>query len=138
MASSAPPPLDLDPKEVLAHLNYLGYHHITGHQLKDFMKDLKKLIRYDQLRSKENITPVVQPMLHQKRKSCHRSLSAEKHNKLASENRSSSVCSMKTSSNSNTTDSQQKPLRPLQSKLSDHGRCVHQVSFTKQAHRPTR
>ncbi|KAL1447112.1 hypothetical protein WDU94_003672 [Cyamophila willieti] len=118
MATSTPPPLDLDPKEVLAHLNYLGYHHITGHQLKDFMKDLKKLIRYDQVKSKENAAPVA-PTSHYKRKACHRSLSSDKHTKIniASENKSvSSTSNLTKISSSSNENLQQKPLRPIQSK----------------------
>ncbi|KAI5745412.1 hypothetical protein M8J76_010824 [Diaphorina citri] len=127
MATSGPPPLELDPKEVLAHLNYLGYHHITGHQLKDFMKDLKKLIRYDQMKSKENATPTSP---HKRKSSQHPSTAHhEKPCKLTHDKRSSSLSSSnltKTSTNSSslnscsttTTDSQQKPLRPIQSKAS--------------------
>ncbi|XP_049834678.1 uncharacterized protein LOC126278543 isoform X1 [Schistocerca gregaria] len=37
----------LDPKEVLAHLNEMGYRNITPEQLRDFVRDLKKLIKYD-------------------------------------------------------------------------------------------
>ncbi|KDR19697.1 uncharacterized protein LOC110829687 [Zootermopsis nevadensis] len=40
--------IELDPKEVEAHLNRLGYYNITEEQLKEFIKDLKKLIKYDQ------------------------------------------------------------------------------------------
>lgn len=40
--------IKLDPKEVKAHLYRLGYCNITGEQLKEFIKDLKKLIKYDQ------------------------------------------------------------------------------------------
>uniref|UniRef100_A0A336LVF2 CSON002108 protein n=1 Tax=Culicoides sonorensis TaxID=179676 RepID=A0A336LVF2_CULSO len=39
--------MELDPKEVLFHLNHMGYKNITATQLKDFMKDLKKLIAYE-------------------------------------------------------------------------------------------
>lgn len=39
--------LPLDAKIVLLHLNALGYRNITSEQLKEFMKDLKKLIKYD-------------------------------------------------------------------------------------------
>ncbi|KAL5280363.1 hypothetical protein ACFFRR_004383 [Megaselia abdita] len=39
--------LSLDAKVVLIHLNSLGYRNITSEQLKEFMKDLKKLIKYD-------------------------------------------------------------------------------------------
>ncbi|KAK3909240.1 Hydrolethalus syndrome protein 1-like protein [Frankliniella fusca] len=41
----------IDPAEVLAHLNQLGYQNITPHQLKEFIRDLKKLIVHDQLSS---------------------------------------------------------------------------------------
>ncbi|KAJ1519712.1 hypothetical protein ONE63_004973 [Megalurothrips usitatus] len=41
----------IDPAEVLAHLNQLGYNDISPLQLKEFMQDLKKLIIYDQLSS---------------------------------------------------------------------------------------
>lgn len=41
----------VDPAEVLAHLKQLGYRNITPPQLKEFIKDLKKLILYDQLSS---------------------------------------------------------------------------------------
>ncbi|XP_053665866.1 uncharacterized protein LOC128715010 [Anopheles marshallii] len=37
----------LDAGEILSHLNHLGYRNITVVQLKEFQKDLKKLIRYD-------------------------------------------------------------------------------------------
>ncbi|BES94102.1 Hypothetical protein NTJ_06911 [Nesidiocoris tenuis] len=40
-------PIDLYPQEVLEHLKSLGYHHITKDQLKQFIKDLKKLIKHD-------------------------------------------------------------------------------------------
>ncbi|PNF37169.1 hypothetical protein B7P43_G00439 [Cryptotermes secundus] len=40
--------IKLDPKEVKAHLHRLGYCNITGEQLREFIKDLKKLIKYDQ------------------------------------------------------------------------------------------
>ncbi|XP_067009978.2 centriolar and ciliogenesis-associated protein hyls-1 isoform X3 [Anabrus simplex] len=39
----------LDPREVLSHLNKMGYRHITTEQLRDFTRDLKKLMKYDQL-----------------------------------------------------------------------------------------
>nr|CAD7590095.1 unnamed protein product [Timema genevievae] len=38
----------LDPREVLAHLQQLGYHNISPEQLQEFIKDLKKLIKFDQ------------------------------------------------------------------------------------------
>ncbi|XP_073989216.1 hyls1 centriolar and ciliogenesis associated isoform X2 [Rhodnius prolixus] len=44
--------IELDPQEVLEHLYSLGYYNITKEQLKEFMKDLKKLIKYD-LRKEE-------------------------------------------------------------------------------------
>uniref|UniRef100_A0A023F249 Centriolar and ciliogenesis-associated protein HYLS1 C-terminal domain-containing protein n=1 Tax=Triatoma infestans TaxID=30076 RepID=A0A023F249_TRIIF len=44
--------IDLDPQEVLEHLYSLGYYNITKEQLKEFIKDLKKLIKYD-LRKEE-------------------------------------------------------------------------------------
>uniref|UniRef100_A0A0A9YX17 Hydrolethalus syndrome protein 1 n=1 Tax=Lygus hesperus TaxID=30085 RepID=A0A0A9YX17_LYGHE len=49
------PAIDLDPREVLEHLRALGYNHITKDQLKQFIKDLKKLIKYDlrRLQAKE-------------------------------------------------------------------------------------
>ncbi|KAL1139663.1 hypothetical protein AAG570_006641 [Ranatra chinensis] len=40
--------VELDPREVLDNLYSLGYRNITPEQFKDFMKDLKKLIRHDQ------------------------------------------------------------------------------------------
>lgn len=43
-----PYPERLDPREVLAHLHQLGYHNISSHQLKDFIHDLKKLIKHEQ------------------------------------------------------------------------------------------
>lgn len=39
--------IELDPQEVLEHLYSLGYYNITKEQLKEFVKDLKKLIKYD-------------------------------------------------------------------------------------------
>ncbi|XP_026275131.1 centriolar and ciliogenesis-associated protein HYLS1 [Frankliniella occidentalis] len=41
----------IDPAEVLSHLNHLGYQNITPLQLKEFIRDLKKLIVHDQLSS---------------------------------------------------------------------------------------
>ncbi|XP_050310482.1 uncharacterized protein LOC126746327 isoform X1 [Anthonomus grandis grandis] len=37
----------IDPREVLAYLNELGYTNISAQQLKEFIKDLKKIIKYD-------------------------------------------------------------------------------------------
>jgi len=39
--------LSLNAKEVLFHLNYMGYRNITKEQLKYFMTDLKKLMKYE-------------------------------------------------------------------------------------------
>ncbi|KAF2901010.1 hypothetical protein ILUMI_05177 [Ignelater luminosus] len=50
----------LDPAEVLAYLNELGYHNITAVQLKEFMKDLKRLIKYEKYQKEldiENVEP---------------------------------------------------------------------------------
>ncbi|KAM3964304.1 hyls1 centriolar and ciliogenesis associated [Aphomia sociella] len=45
---------ELDAREVLRYLNYLGIHNISGEVLKYFITDLKKLIKYD-LQQKENL-----------------------------------------------------------------------------------
>jgi len=45
----------LDHRQVLAYLNELGYKNITAQQLKDFMHDLKKLIKYEKRYSEENV-----------------------------------------------------------------------------------
>ncbi|XP_058826380.1 uncharacterized protein LOC131686179 [Topomyia yanbarensis] len=37
----------LDAREILCHLNQLGYRNITPDQLKEFQKDLRKLIKFD-------------------------------------------------------------------------------------------
>ncbi|KAL1488509.1 hypothetical protein ABEB36_014975 [Hypothenemus hampei] len=37
----------IDPREVLGYLNELGYKNITAQQLKDFIKDLQKIIKYE-------------------------------------------------------------------------------------------
>ncbi|XP_055639854.1 centriolar and ciliogenesis-associated protein hyls-1 [Toxorhynchites rutilus septentrionalis] len=37
----------LDAREILNHLNQLGYRNITPEQLKEFQKDLRKLIKFD-------------------------------------------------------------------------------------------
>uniref|UniRef100_A0A6B2EJE0 Centriolar and ciliogenesis-associated protein HYLS1 C-terminal domain-containing protein n=1 Tax=Phlebotomus kandelakii TaxID=1109342 RepID=A0A6B2EJE0_9DIPT len=44
--------ISLDAREVLHHLNELGYKNITAQQLKEFIRDLKKLIKYDTLHCK--------------------------------------------------------------------------------------
>lgn len=38
----------LNPKEVIAHLKDLGYTDITSQHIKEFIQDLKKLIKYEQ------------------------------------------------------------------------------------------
>ncbi|XP_055387322.1 uncharacterized protein LOC129615923 [Condylostylus longicornis] len=38
----------LDPREVLMCLNDMGYRNITSTQLKEFIKDLRKLIKYEE------------------------------------------------------------------------------------------
>ncbi|XP_046388793.1 uncharacterized protein LOC124157809 [Ischnura elegans] len=43
--------LHCDPKEVLFHLRLLGYENVSEMQLKEFIRDLKKLIKYDLKRS---------------------------------------------------------------------------------------
>ncbi|KAK7791798.1 hypothetical protein R5R35_010899 [Gryllus longicercus] len=37
----------VEPQEVLAYLNRMGFCHVTAEQLKAFIKDLKKLIKHD-------------------------------------------------------------------------------------------
>ncbi|KAG4066738.1 hypothetical protein HA402_012805 [Bradysia odoriphaga] len=39
--------VQLDPREVLAHLNSMGYRNISAEILKEFMKNLKRLITYE-------------------------------------------------------------------------------------------
>ncbi|CRK89632.1 CLUMA_CG003284, isoform A [Clunio marinus] len=39
--------LSVDAREVLFHLNYLGYRNISKEQLKEFMIDLKRLLKYE-------------------------------------------------------------------------------------------
>ncbi|XP_035779352.1 uncharacterized protein LOC118459762 [Anopheles albimanus] len=39
--------LPLDAGEILTHLNQLGYRNISAEQLKEFQKDLQKLIKFD-------------------------------------------------------------------------------------------
>ncbi|XP_014254539.1 uncharacterized protein LOC106669508 isoform X3 [Cimex lectularius] len=46
--------LELDPREVLEHLNALGYSNVSKEQLKEFIKDLKKLIKYDTRKGDKN------------------------------------------------------------------------------------
>lgn len=41
-------PEHLNPNDVLAHLEALGFQNVTPRQLKDFIHDLKKLIKYEQ------------------------------------------------------------------------------------------
>ncbi|KAK9507514.1 hypothetical protein O3M35_007354 [Rhynocoris fuscipes] len=66
--------IDLDPHEVLQHLYSLGYCNITKDQLKDFIKDLKKLIKYD-LRKQEKLYQIPQEKLLKPNKEnvCHNS-----------------------------------------------------------------
>lgn len=45
----------LQPHDVLKYLNELGYQNISSAQLKEFMKDLKRLIKYEQKQVKENL-----------------------------------------------------------------------------------
>lgn len=124
MAKSAPPNIDLDPKEVLAHLNYLGYHQITGHQLKDFMKDLKKLIRYDQMKSKQNAIPVDPSSTHKRKSSKYPSTVFHENPKRIINDQKSSLVSSKSSSTSSTNifssnlDPREKPLKSVQPKVS--------------------
>lgn len=47
----------LDPREVLEHLRELGYTNITKEQLVEFIKDLKKLIKYEQLNASRQSSP---------------------------------------------------------------------------------
>lgn len=47
----------LDPREVLEHLQELGYRNITKEQLVEFIKDLKKLIKYEQLIASRQSSP---------------------------------------------------------------------------------
>ncbi|XP_014270876.1 uncharacterized protein Hyls1 isoform X2 [Halyomorpha halys] len=52
---------EIDPREVLEHLEYLGYTSITKDQLSDFIRDLKKLIKHEQSKEKKGrIAPEVQ------------------------------------------------------------------------------
>ncbi|KAF4523459.1 hypothetical protein B566_EDAN008868 [Ephemera danica] len=46
--------INLKPEDVLVHLEQLGYHDISPLQLKEFIRDLKKLIKYDIKKQKEN------------------------------------------------------------------------------------
>lgn len=56
--------ISLDAREVLFHLNYMGYSHITREQLKSFMTDLKKLIRYETNPQPSTSTNEVQALVH--------------------------------------------------------------------------
>ena len=40
--------LDFSPEDVEKHLQTLGYTNVTETQLKDFVKDLRRLIRYEE------------------------------------------------------------------------------------------
>ncbi|CAH0555165.1 unnamed protein product [Brassicogethes aeneus] len=44
----------IDAKEVLMYLNELGYQNINAIQLKDFLKDLKKIIKYEKIQKSTN------------------------------------------------------------------------------------
>ncbi|KAG5683898.1 hypothetical protein PVAND_013157 [Polypedilum vanderplanki] len=58
--------VSLDAREVLFHLNLMGYHSITREQLKSFMTDLKKLIKYESnsLQSTTNEAKTHAPVSH--------------------------------------------------------------------------
>lgn len=45
----------INPREVLQYLNELGFHNITREQLKVFIQDLKRLIKYENKADVENI-----------------------------------------------------------------------------------
>ncbi|VVC29858.1 Hypothetical protein CINCED_3A024678 [Cinara cedri] len=47
--------MEIDPVEVLHHLNALGYENVEPHLLQKFIKDLKKLIKYEKQKSKGNV-----------------------------------------------------------------------------------
>ncbi|KAK5645275.1 hypothetical protein RI129_006575 [Pyrocoelia pectoralis] len=47
----------INPREVLQYLNELGFHNITREQLKVFIQDLKRLIKYENKADAENIPP---------------------------------------------------------------------------------
>ncbi|KRT79431.1 hypothetical protein AMK59_6417 [Oryctes borbonicus] len=66
----------INPRDVLEYLNELGYQNITADQLKEFIRDLKKLIKYDQRieeEEKENIENV-QPQRKQREEDIFASL----------------------------------------------------------------
>ncbi|GJQ71362.1 hypothetical protein Trydic_g11093 [Trypoxylus dichotomus] len=58
----------INPHDVLQYLNELGYQNITAEQLKEFILDLKKLIKYDQRikEEKDNIENVHPHSKHRK------------------------------------------------------------------------
>uniref|UniRef100_A0AAG5CVZ0 Centriolar and ciliogenesis-associated protein HYLS1 C-terminal domain-containing protein n=1 Tax=Anopheles atroparvus TaxID=41427 RepID=A0AAG5CVZ0_ANOAO len=39
--------MSLEAREILNHLNHLGYRNVSAEQLKEFQKDLRKLIKFD-------------------------------------------------------------------------------------------
>ncbi|XP_044271105.1 hydrolethalus syndrome protein 1 homolog isoform X2 [Tribolium madens] len=43
----------ISPREVLEYLNDLGYHNVNPQQLKEFVYDLKKLIKYEERKRRE-------------------------------------------------------------------------------------
>ncbi|CAG9834725.1 unnamed protein product [Diabrotica balteata] len=45
-------PNSIDPKEVLIYLNELGYTNLSAQQLKEFIMDLKKIMKYDRRKRK--------------------------------------------------------------------------------------
>ncbi|XP_050422633.1 uncharacterized protein LOC126834613 isoform X2 [Adelges cooleyi] len=52
-------PMDVDPAEVQRHLEALGYENIEPYLLQNFIKDLKKLIKYENKhKDKENTSSV--------------------------------------------------------------------------------
>ncbi|XP_055595610.1 uncharacterized protein LOC129746136 [Uranotaenia lowii] len=53
--------IPLDAREILNHLNQLGYRNITPQQLKEFQKDLRKLIKFD-TKIRDVATTPVEPL----------------------------------------------------------------------------
>ncbi|RZC42530.1 uncharacterized protein BDFB_006084, partial [Asbolus verrucosus] len=47
-------PTKISSKEVLAYLNHLGYNNVNAQQLKEFIQDLKKLIKYEERKRRED------------------------------------------------------------------------------------
>lgn len=44
--------LDFSPEDVQQHLENLGYTNVSEDQLKDFVRDLRRLIRYEEKQKK--------------------------------------------------------------------------------------